>query len=788
MSQLVVLNLGKGNWQQGFPSIAAQIWTDSQANPIQVTGSLPALPELHQCSQQWRNLYQALYRHLGGTQMGALRSVFEIDETDVTHVSKSEFKTLCQTLHRLLNQALSDPAFQAIDRRLRTQLNPVEEVRLVILAEQLEILRFPWEHWQFFDDYPRAELALNPPNYGRSFTKREAVQARKVRILAILGNSQGIEIDHDRTLLNLLPQADVHFLVEPSSQQLNQQLWEQPWDILFFAGHSSSQSQGILQLNPQEEITIEDLKYGLRRSIEQGLKLAIFNSCDGLGLAQDLATLHIPQMIVMREPVPDRVAQEFLKYFLTAFSAGESLYLAVREAREKLQAIEAQYPCASWLPVLCQNPAEPSPRWQDWCAVAAAPSPQLPQRSLSMGLASGALVAGLVLAVRALGWLQTVELAAWDGLMRLRPVEPPDDRIVVVTIGDQDIQAQGNEPRRGSLSDRTTRQLLTQLNQAQPRVIGLDIYRDFSASDPQLAKLLKGDRLVAICKRPDAQDDASGILPPPETPGKQVGFSDFVQDADGIVRRQLISMSPQSTSRCTASYSFSAQLAFRYLASQGVAIDFTPQQQLKLGQAVVNKLGNRSSGYQPVDAAGIQLLLNYRNVGSPASPKNVARQISLTQFLKGEVNPDLFRDRIVIVGVVTPNTGDIWPTPYGQAFAQRLPGVMVQAQMVSQLLSLALDRRPILQPWPFWAEGIWIVGWSLGGAVLGVGLRSLRYWCGAVVIGSSLLLITSYVLLLQGVWVPLIPPLMGLFISSSLSRIVQFKSSDLEMRPGVIPS
>ena len=63
-------------------------------------------------------------------------------------------------------------------------------------------------------------------------------------------------------------------------------------------------------------------------------------------------------MIVMREPVPDRVAQEFLKYFLQAFARGDTLYLSVREARERLQGLENQFPCATWLPVICQNPAE----------------------------------------------------------------------------------------------------------------------------------------------------------------------------------------------------------------------------------------------------------------------------------------------------------------------------------------------------------------------------------------------------------------------------------------------
>jgi len=77
-----------------------------------------------------------------------------------------------------------------------------------------------------------------------------------------------------------------------------------------------------------------------------------------LGLAQDLADLNVPQMIVMREPVPDKVAQEFLKYFLASSSRGQSFYLAVKEARERLQGLESQFPCASWLPVICQSHPE----------------------------------------------------------------------------------------------------------------------------------------------------------------------------------------------------------------------------------------------------------------------------------------------------------------------------------------------------------------------------------------------------------------------------------------------
>jgi hypothetical protein len=80
-------------------------------------------------------------------------------------------------------------------------------------------------------------------------------------------------------------------------------------------------------------LTTSDLKYALKTAVEKGLKIAVFNSCDGLGLARELADLKIPQILVMREPVPDKVAQEFLKYFLIAYARGESFYLAVKEAR-----------------------------------------------------------------------------------------------------------------------------------------------------------------------------------------------------------------------------------------------------------------------------------------------------------------------------------------------------------------------------------------------------------------------------------------------------------------------
>jgi hypothetical protein len=43
-----------------------------------------------------------------------------------------------------------------------------------------------------------------------------------------------------------------------------------------------------------------------------------------------------------------------------------TFYQAVRNARDQLHDLEAQNPCASWLPVIIQNPATLPPTWQDF--------------------------------------------------------------------------------------------------------------------------------------------------------------------------------------------------------------------------------------------------------------------------------------------------------------------------------------------------------------------------------------------------------------------------------------
>ncbi|MDJ1178797.1 CHAT domain-containing protein [Roseofilum sp. BLCC_M91] len=361
MGKLVVLELEGSLSEDGF-RVRLQMGEDGKRPNIQLSGDLPSEPNLAQLVEShWIDKYRPLglpntrgIKPKGIKYDGVLSRIKECKESG---------DRLCDRL----NQWLSSPDFRAIDLQIREALNPTDPdpIRLILRTTCNELQKLPWHNWQLLSKYPNAEVSFSDLDFRRS-DPLSTTPPGKVRILAILGHQDRIDTTEDQQILNSLPNAQVTFLTEPKRAQINDQLWEQPWDILFFAGHSETEGDtGKIYINPDEYLTIDDIWYGLRKSVAQGLKLAIFNSCDGLGLAQRLDDAQIPQMIVMRDYVPDRVAQKFLTSFLLNFSQGYSFEVAVREAREKLQGLEDQIPCATWLPVIWQHPDYISPTWDD---------------------------------------------------------------------------------------------------------------------------------------------------------------------------------------------------------------------------------------------------------------------------------------------------------------------------------------------------------------------------------------------------------------------------------------
>lgn len=391
------------------------------------------------------------------------------------------------------------------------------------------------------------------------------------------------------------------------------------------------------------------------------------------------------------------------------------------------------------------------------------------QGSCHKVLLASVAIASLVMGVRYLGMLQSLELKAFDQLLRLRPEERSDPRLLVVTITEADIQAQ--KQRQGSLSDRALAQLLEKLEQYQPRAIGLDIYRDFPVQPEYrdlATHLRQNQHLIAVCKCSDPDSDPDGVPPPPEVAPERLGFSDFVEDSDGVIRRHLLSMTPKPASPCTAPYAFSVMLAFQYLQAEGITPKFTSNGDLQLGTTVFKRLQAHTGGYQQVDTRGNQVLLNYR---SSYSPEKIAAQVTLTQVLNDRINPNSVKDRIVLIGATGTSAADDWFTPYSAGAAEKLPGVIVQAQMLSQILSAVLDRRPLLWVWSFWGEALWIWGWSIVGGIFACNFRSLLRLGLAIGTTLGILYALCFGLLLKGAWVPLVPAAIALIATVGIVKV-----------------
>ncbi|BAZ21189.1 hypothetical protein NIES4073_20670 [Kalymmatonema gypsitolerans NIES-4073] len=353
MSKLVVLNIDEGSFEQGFP-VKLEIGEDGRIYH-KIPGRLPPAPELPR-------LYDALterYYELGKTRQ------INLPPAQITNSSLLEdCQEAARTLENSLREWFDQLPWQKLQVRIEENVQLHDSVRVIFYTDNLYLKKLPWHLWDLFNTRPYAQFALSARHAPPSKPLKPPV-----RILAIFGGSQGLDLEPDQRLLRQLKRrgAEVTELRQPSLKQLSDKLWDKHWDILFFAGHSCSQLQshtGAIQINDTETLSLKKLKKGLKTAVKKGLKLAIFNSCDGLGLAAELTNVEVPQMIVMREPIPDEVARQFLKYFLKAFSSGKSLYLAMREARERLEELmEDDNPCASWLPIICQNPSAKPLLW-----------------------------------------------------------------------------------------------------------------------------------------------------------------------------------------------------------------------------------------------------------------------------------------------------------------------------------------------------------------------------------------------------------------------------------------
>lgn len=369
-------------------------------------------------------------------------------------------------------------------------------------------------------------------------------------------------------------------------------------------------------------------------------------------------------------------------------------------------------------------------------------------------------VTGLVLGAKQIGWLEMAELAAYDGGIRWRKPLPPDPRLLIVAITEADINRIGTWP----IPDRTIARVIDKLTTANASVIGLDIFRasPVAPGHQDLVKIWKNnDRIVPGCHHRNLNNP--GIAGPLGIASPQLGFVDLVIDRDSVVRRALLFVSHDPQSPCASETALSLQLAQEYLLRQHqIEGKFDSNSRFQLGTTHFDRFSSHDGGYQDAESAGYQILLNYR------SPRTVAPIVSISDLLANKVDRRLINNRVVLIGSIASSLKDDFLTPYSQGHAEdaTMPGVLVHAQITSQILSAVLDRQRLWWFLPEWLEGIWIGSWCLTGSLLAWYLRHPVRLLVATG-GAAILLVGCFAIaIVQMGWLPLVSPAIGLVASS----------------------
>jgi adenylate cyclase len=331
------------------------------------------------------------------------------------------------------------------------------------------------------------------------------------------------------------------------------------------------------------------------------------------------------------------------------------------------------------------------------------------------------LVVLLLLPLRETGWLQGLELSWYDTLVTFFAGSQQSDRVVLVVTTETDINRFSYPIRDNDLSA-----VLARVFAGGPKAVGVDLYRDLPMppGNEELQAIQRAqDNLYWVFKLPD--EGNIGIPPPPalRKSGREV-LADHVTDAGGVVRRALLLAADERTGSNWRAMGVS--LAERYTGQALRPMD----DDLALGQGRIPLLNQPYGPYARVDAAGYQMLFDYRG-GSRRF-----HQISFADIIDRPELAATLRDRIVLVGTAALSIKDNFATPFSTGWGGEAPliGIALHAHLTDQLIRLANgeSRNPVPLPRLLDSVAIWTA--AMAGAVL-----ALLVWRVLVVLVALLL-------------------------------------------------
>ncbi|MBW4427648.1 MAG: CHAT domain-containing protein [Nostoc desertorum CM1-VF14] len=199
-------------------------------------------------------------------------------------------------------------------------------------------------------------------------------------ILLVLGHDDKLELEQEAALLqqNLADTSAggnsqryapciVNQLLQPTPQELIQELETRAYNVFFYAGHGLPDPDGgLLFLRSDMPLNGIELAQVLTRT---GVKLAVFNACWGAqpasinhqaipasSLAEVLIRHGVPAVLGMRDEIADHESHSFIQAFTEALRSHKPIDEAVAQARQELLTLYKFNQPAWTLPILYLHP------------------------------------------------------------------------------------------------------------------------------------------------------------------------------------------------------------------------------------------------------------------------------------------------------------------------------------------------------------------------------------------------------------------------------------------------
>lgn len=351
---------------------------------------------------------------------------------------------------------------------------------------------------------------------------------------------------------------------------------------------------------------------------------------------------------------------------------------------------------------------------------------------------------GLVILARLLGILAPLEWKSFDWLLRWRPDEAIDSRVTIIQITEDDIQNELGYP----ISDRALAALIEEIQTYSPRTIGIDIFRDLPVGEgqTQLAAVLEAKNVIGITKIEEPV-----VLAHPTLPEERIGFANVEIDQDGYLRRSLLA---SEDSEGNYRFSLTIRLAQQYLAADNFLLEngIKDPETMRFGTVEIPRFQSDTGGYVREDNGGNQTLINFRAGEDPFE------SVSYAQVMSGDINPQLLEDRAVLIGYTAESVKDVVSSlAIDSDKPSLIPGIVIQAHALSQILSAVYESRPFIRSLPDALEyiatlcagalGIALALWQRKPSVhFAISLAAIAFW-----------LFFCYLAILFGWWIPSVP-------------------------------